>query len=79
MSIPPSDDVIRRRKALGANIKARRTSSGRTQEEVAIAANLDRSFYVEVERGKHSLVVDRLFAIADALGVRASDLLSGIQ
>lgn len=50
-----------------------------TQERLALAADLDRSFYVDVENGHHSLTVDRLFAIADALRVRASRLLEGID
>ena len=50
-----------------------------TQEQVALAANLDRSFYVDVENGHHSLTVDRLFAVADALGVKPARLLEGID
>lgn len=50
-----------------------------TQEKVALAAGLDRSFYVEVETGKHSLTVDRLFAIADALDATAASLLDGVD
>lgn len=47
-----------------------------TQEAVAIAAGLDRSFYVEVENAVHSTTLDRVFDIADALGVSARDLLA---
>lgn len=79
MPNPPSDVVERRRQTLGANLKALRGASGMTQEKVALAANLDRSFYVDVENGHHSMTVDRLFAIADALGVKPMRLLEGIE
>ena len=50
-----------------------------TQERLALAANIDRSFYVDVENGKHSLTVDRLFAVADALRVKPARLLEDID
>jgi transcriptional regulator with XRE-family HTH domain len=56
-----------------------RKAAGLTQERVALSAGLDRSFYVDVENGHHSLAVDRLFAVADALGVPAARLLDGID
>lgn len=68
-----------RRRQLGDTIRATRLAAGLTQEKAAIAAGLDRSFYVEVETGKHSLTVDRLFAIADALNVPAARLIDGIN
>lgn len=40
-----------------------------TQEALAIAAGLDRSFYVDVEHGRHSIGLDRILALADALHV----------
>jgi len=73
------DTAARRRRQLGDTIKATRKAAGFTQEKTALLAGLDRSFYVEVESGKHSLTVDRLFAIAEALDVSAADLLAGIQ
>lgn len=73
------DRAARRRQELGDQIRATRHESGLTQEKVALAAGLDRSFYVEVETGKHSLTVERLFAIADALEVPVTRLLTGID
>lgn len=76
-SVPTTPEIAaRRRRQLGDTIRATRLAAGLTQEKTAHAAGLDRSFYVEVETGKHSLTVDRLFAIADALDVRAADLLA---
>lgn len=47
-----------------------------TQEQVALAAGLDRAFYVDLENAKHSVLVDRVYDIATALGVTSSDLFS---
>lgn len=75
----PDDLVLQRRRMLGSNLKALRASAGLTQERVALMADLDRSFYVDVENGHHSLTVDRLFAIADAFGVAPARLLDGVE
>jgi len=71
--------AARRRRDLGHNLRAQRHEVGLTQERLALDAGLDRSFYVDVENGHHSLAVDRLFAIADALGTTADRLLAGIE
>jgi transcriptional regulator with XRE-family HTH domain len=65
-----------RRRQFGQTLKDIRAGSGKTQEVVALTAGLDRSFYVEVESGKHSPALDRVFDIADALGVPVGDLFS---
>nr|WP_183592257.1 helix-turn-helix transcriptional regulator [Nocardioides soli] len=64
---------------MGQNLRAERHAAGLTQERLALDAGLDRSFYVDVENGHHSLAVDRLFAIAEALGISADRLLAGID
>lgn len=79
MSGAPDDVVQRRRLTLGAKLKSLRREAGLTQERVALKADLDRSFYVDVENGHQSLTVDRLFAVADALSVPASQLLDGVE
>lgn len=55
-----------------------RRRAGLTQAQTAAAAGLSRFFYREVEAGKRTLSLDNVFAIADALGVSASDLLTGL-
>lgn len=45
-----------------------------TQEQVAHRADLDRSFYVDVENGRHSVGLDRILDIADALNVEPASL-----
>ena len=46
-----------------------------TQAELAAEAGLDRSFLTLVENARHSISVERLFAVADALKVGIHDLL----
>lgn len=62
------------RDAFAARLREVRVGRGITQEQLAQAAGLDRSFYVEVETGKHSLALDRVFDLAEALNVTARDL-----
>lgn len=78
MSEDPERTANRRRE-LGQQLRVHRHAAGLTQEQLAINAGLDRSFYVDVENGHHSLTVDRLFAIADALGISAHRLLADIS
>ncbi|MSY83721.1 MAG: helix-turn-helix domain-containing protein [Actinobacteria bacterium] len=47
-----------------------------TQEALAAAAGMDRSFLVDVETGRHSLMLDRLFDLAAALNASAADLIA---
>ena len=78
--MPPDDAVIaRRRIEFGDRLRFLRGQRGMTQESVAHAAGLDRSFYVEVESGKHSILLDRVFAVADALGVPTAALFTTNQ
>jgi transcriptional regulator with XRE-family HTH domain len=60
-----------RRAAFAERIKALREAAGLTQTELAKRAGIDRSYYAEVEAGQHSVSIDRVFAIADALDVPA--------
>jgi transcriptional regulator with XRE-family HTH domain len=45
-----------------------------TQEALALKAGLDRSFYVEIETARHSVTLDRVWDLADALGVPVAQL-----
>jgi transcriptional regulator with XRE-family HTH domain len=66
---------MRRRVKFGQVLRAARTAKGMTQEAVAEAAGLDRSFYVEVETAVHGITLDRAMAVADALGLPLAELL----
>lgn len=66
--VPPA------RAAFARRLRTLRTTAGLTQTAMAKAAGMDRSYYAEVETGQHSVSLDRIFAIADALGVPAHAL-----
>lgn len=74
MVSPTPVSVQQRRAVLSTNLRQARKRAGLTQEKLALAAGLDRSFYVDVENGHHSLMVDRLWDIADALGIPVAHL-----
>lgn len=70
-----SDAVVRaRRVQFASRLRDLRREAGLSQEVVAHQAGLDRSFYVEIETAKHSVMLDRVYDIAAALGVSVRDL-----
>ncbi|MFI1184366.1 helix-turn-helix domain-containing protein [Streptomyces sp. NPDC020799] len=74
--MPPTDDLTAaRRIAFGRRVREVRLRAGLTQKAAAEAAGLDRSFLAEVESARHSVSVDRLYALADALGASVHELL----
>lgn len=60
---------------VGKRVRTIRAKAGISQEALADAAGLDRSYMSGVERGVRNLSVLKLAAIAEALGVPASSLL----
>lgn len=61
---------------LGAVIRAERQALGLSQEALADKANIDRSYMGGIERGEHNIAIMNLLKIADALGVKASTLMT---
>lgn len=60
---------------LGTAIRHLRAEQGLSQEGLAEAAELDRSYVGGIERGEHNLTIMNLRRIADALGKKPSKLL----
>ena len=60
--------------ALGLSIRAIREKQGLSQEAVALACGLDRSYFGGIERGEHNVAVINLEKIANTLGVSIKDL-----
>ena len=60
---------------LGAAIRAERKAKGLSQEALAELAAIDRSYMGGIERGEHNIAIMNLIKIANALGVKTSDLL----
>lgn len=65
-----------RRKAVGARIRELRLEREFTQEQLGNAAGLDRRSLLYLELGQRGLAFERLWDIADALGVEVTELLT---
>ena len=50
-----------------------------TQEALAAKARMDRAYISEIERGKASPSVERLFQVCKALGVRPSTIIARVE
>tara|TARA_R110000772_G_scaffold268740_1_gene398529 strand:- start:1769 stop:1984 length:216 start_codon:yes stop_codon:yes gene_type:complete len=65
-------DVV---KLLGVNVRHHRKQKGITQEELAVAAGMERSYVSDLERGTRNPSVAALGRLAAALGVQPAELL----
>lgn len=63
---------------LGKRIRAQRKSIGLTQEELALLAGVDRSYFGAVERGERNITFTMLCKLAAALQCDVSVLTAGI-
>ncbi len=61
--------------ALGDAIRKTRLKQGLTQEDLALAADVDRGYLGRVERGDNNVALLTLLKIAQALGVSIKDLM----
>ncbi len=64
---------------LGDELRKAREAAGMTQEQLAFAAKIDRSYISQLENNHKSPTVDVLFMICDALGVAASEILARVE
>jgi transcriptional regulator with XRE-family HTH domain len=72
------------REIFGRNLRLLRRLKDISQEQLALDANLSRTYVSEVERGARNVSIDNMGLLADALGVQLKDLLdpellSGMQ
>ena len=58
----------------GNNLRKFRENKGYSQNDFAALCNISRAYYGRIERGEHSITLDRCALIAQALGVHISDL-----
>lgn len=59
----------------GTNLRRQRQELGMTQEQLATAAKLSRSYISEVECGRQNIALERAARLADALGCQLIDLI----
>lgn len=70
---------MNRIKEFGKAVRSLRLARGLTQEELAEKANLHVNSISFVERGMTPPALDTICAIADALAVKASDLITDME
>lgn len=61
---------------MGSRIRQLRIEQGLTQEALALESGVTRNVLIHVEHGRRGLLYERLFDIAEVLGVPAGSLLS---
>lgn len=63
-------------KLLGQNLRDWRKARGLSQEELAFAAAIDRTYVSGIERGRRNPSLLMIARLAEALGVTPGDLLA---
>jgi transcriptional regulator with XRE-family HTH domain len=61
---------------VGQRIRTLRVNRGLTQEALALQSGVTRNVLIDVESGKRGLLFERLFDLADVLGVPAGELMA---
>lgn len=64
---------------LGAELRKAREAAGLTQEKLAFASELDRTYISHLEHDKKSLTIDVLFRIGRVLDLPASELIVRVE
>lgn len=64
----------RRRRWTGEKIRSLRKSLEMSQEALALAAGMSRNTLIGIESGRKSIAYERLWDIAEALGVAITDI-----
>lgn len=69
-----ADITLARRLVFGGNVRRHRQELGMSQEELSIEAGVDRKTINRIEQGVHSVRLDNVWLIAEALNVDIRDL-----
>ncbi len=61
-------------KRFGERVRELRRQKGLSQESLALACDLDRTYIGGVERGERNISLINIYKIAEALGMKAKEL-----
>jgi len=67
--------ALSRPQAFGEALREVRAERGLSQEEAALACNIDRAYFGQLERAKKSPTLKTVWRIADSFELQPSDLL----
>ena len=76
VSMHTEGDIALARRALGAHIRALRLERGWSQYEFSDMIQMNRSYLIDVEKGRRNVAFDNLYKIAQGLGVTLPELVS---
>jgi transcriptional regulator with XRE-family HTH domain len=76
--MPYSEQAQATLRRLGDNLRTLRKQKGLSQEALAFAAGLDRTYVSSVERGERNIALLNLKRLAAALGVGVRELVEGV-
>jgi len=65
--------------ALGNVLRKYREGRKLSQDEFAELCGISRAYYGRIERGEHSLTIEKCHRITSALNIRLVDLFEGMQ
>lgn len=74
--VQKSSDITAR---LGRIVRERRMELGMTQERLAAAAGINRSYIGDIERGARNAALTTLAKLADALDLELSELIRRVE
>jgi len=66
-------------KALGERIRAQRKICRISQDALALACSIDRSYIGRIERGEVSITIEKLYRIASMLSCNPASLLPPVS
>jgi transcriptional regulator with XRE-family HTH domain len=69
----------RRQAEFGDRVRARRHELAWSQEELALRANINRTYIASLESGRRNPSLDLIARLAAAMKIDAADLVRGLQ
>lgn len=62
-------------KQFGTNLRNKRRDQGVSQDQLALQANIDRSYVGRIERGEVNITLEKAYQLAEVLECDVRDLL----